>query len=285
MNIKKIKVSRALHALKRRGLPYKYDLNVYRGCSHGCRYCYARKSHKYLNSVNFTDDIFIKTNLLDCLEQEIQSSAWNKDIINIGGVCDSYQPIESEQKIMRDILKLMIKNQNPVIISTKSDLIIRDLDLIDQLAASAYVNIAICITDVDYDVAQKIEPGAAKPQKRLNVLKEIKKTRAFSALHFMPIIPFISDSKKKLTAVVQWAAHSEVDYMLSGILYLTGQIRPRFLEFVKNSFPEHYPSYKQLYQKGSADKVYKTKIHHFLNQLRKKYMVNNSYAKFLPTNQ
>lgn len=186
---------------------------------------------------------------------------------------------------MRAILKLMIKTKNPVIISTKSDLIIRDLDLIDQLAAVAYVNIAICITDIDKEISNKIEPGASKPNKRLNALKEIKKTRAYCALHFMPIIPFISDTKKKITTVVQWAAQAEVDYMLSGILYLTGQIRPRFFSFIKQSYPHFYESYNRLYKRGSADKEYKTKIHSLLKQLRDRYKVNNSYAKFLPKNQ
>jgi len=285
VNLKEIAVSRTLHPLKHRGLPYKYDLNVYRGCSHGCRYCYARKSHKYLNSTNFTDDIFIKTNILECLEQEILSPKWKKDIINIGGVCDSYQKVESNQKRMRDILKLMIKYKNPVIISTKSDLILRDLDLIDKLASLTYVNIAVCITEIDHNISDLIEPGASEPKKRLKVLKELKKTLAYSALHFMPIIPFISDNKKKLTTMVQWAAQSEVDYMLSGVLYLTGQIRPRFLSFIKQCFPNYYESYNRLYKKGSADKEYKTKIHTLLKQLRDRYKVNNSYTKFLPKNQ
>ena len=85
--------------------------------------------------------------------------------------------------------------------------------------------------------------------------------------------------------MVQWAAQSEVDYMLSGILYLTGQIRPRFLAFIKQFFPNYYESYNRLYKKGSADREYKTKIHNHLKQLRDKYQVNNSYAKFLPKNQ
>lgn len=277
-----IEAKSALHKLKRRGLPYKYDLNIYRGCSHGCKYCYGESSHKYLGNTDFNKEIYVKSNIIEVLERELYSSKWKGDIINIGGVCDSYQSIENNYKLMRDILKLMIKYKNPIIISTKSNLILRDLDLIDELAKHTYVNIALCITSSNDDVSKKVEPGASLPVERFRALSEISKTKANTALHMMPILPFLADDEDTLETLVKWAKESEVDYMLTGMLYLTGGIKKRYLSFIKEDYPKYYVPYCRLYPKGGADKDYKSKIHGFLAEMRKKYNVNNKYSKSLP---
>ena len=123
----------ALTELKRK-VPYGWDLNIYRGCQHGCKYCYAMYSHKYLNSEEFFTDIHVKTNIVDELEKELKRNSWKRDVINIGGVTDSYQPAEAKYLLMPEILKLLIKDKTPAIISTKSKLILRDYDLIDKLS-------------------------------------------------------------------------------------------------------------------------------------------------------
>jgi DNA repair photolyase len=282
IKITEMQVKSALNELKKRGLPYKWDLNIYRGCSHGCKYCYGRKSHEYMNSENFEEEIFVKTNILEHLEKELSNKKWKKEIINIGGVCDSYQEIEKDYKLMPDILKLMIKYKNPIIISTKSDLILRDIDLINELSQFTYVNIPICITSCSDKVSAKVEPGASLPLKRFNVLKELKRTKAYNALHIMPILPFLADDEKSLEIIVGWAAEAEVSYMLTGVLYMIGGIRKRYLKFIETEFPEYYSSYLEIYEKGGASKEYKNKVHAFLAKMREKYKVNNSYAKFLP---
>jgi len=280
-----IEVKSGLHELKRRGLPYKYDLNIYRGCTNGCKYCYATSSHKYLGNKDFEKDIYVKRNIAQVLDEELCAKGWQKDIINIGGVCDSYQHVEKDTKLMRDVLKVMIKHKNPVIISTKSNLILRDLDLIDNLAKETYVNIAFSITSCDEKLASKLEPGASSPESRFKSLSEVAKTNATTGFHFMPILPFIADDEETLEQLVSWAAEAKVDYMLSGMLYLTGGIKKRYFSFIEKEYPEFLDAYVNLYPKGGADKNYKSKIHNFLGKMRKKYDVNNSYAKFLPKNQ
>lgn len=282
MGITELTVKSALHHLKRRGLPYKYDLNIYRGCTHGCKYCYAVKSHGYLGSTNYDSEIFIKTNIAEQLEKELSSTRWKKEIINIGGVCDSYQSIEEKYKIMREVLKIMIKYKNPVIISTKSSLIMRDLDLIDELASHTYVNIALCITSANDDLSGRVEPGASLPKERMRVLAEAGKTKASTGFHLMPILPFLADDKCTLETLVSWAAESRADYMLTGILYLTAGIKPRFLAFIKEYYPEFYQGYCDLYTHGGAEKNYKSSIHNYLSEMRLKYHVNNQYVKFIP---
>lgn len=128
------KCKEALYPLKRKGLPYSFDLNIYRGCSHNCRYCYARKSHEYLNSKKYESEIFVKTNITEVLEKELKGGRTGGKFINIGGACDTYQPAEKKYQLMPGILKILIKYKQPVIISTKSDLILRDIELLDQLS-------------------------------------------------------------------------------------------------------------------------------------------------------
>ncbi|WP_373276630.1 SPL family radical SAM protein, partial [Clostridioides difficile] len=126
---------------------------------HGCKYCYAIYSHKYINSNNYFEEIYVKTNIVEKLERQLKSSKWKKEVINIGGVTDSYQPIEADYKIMPEILNLLIKYKTPAIISTKSDLILRDYDLIDKLSRITYINVASTITTVNEDTQRLIEPN------------------------------------------------------------------------------------------------------------------------------
>ena len=193
MNTIELKSNTALNKLKRR-VPYGWDLNIYRGCIHGCKYCYAMYSHDYLKDNNFFDTVYYKSNIIELLESELSSLNWKKEVINIGGVTDSYQPAEKELGLTREVLKLMIKYKNPIIISTKSDLILRDIDLINELSNITYVNIAFTITTMDEDIRCKLEPNSSPSIDRFKALKELKKTNAVLGVHIMPIIPNLTDT-------------------------------------------------------------------------------------------
>lgn len=283
MRIKVIETKVPLYKHKKRGLPYDYDLNIYRGCSHGCVYCYGRNSHKYLGSDNFEKDIFVKINIAEKLDEYLTNNNLKNNIINLGGVCDSYQEVEREYRLMPKVLKVLIKHKQPTIITTKSAFIIKDLALIEELSNSAeYVNTALTITNVKESVSSILEVGTSSPQERFEALKMLKGKSMYTALHFMPILPYFSDDEDSLETIVKWASKAEVDYMLSGMLYLTKNIKPSYYKFLKQHYPEYLENYKGLYKNGGADKSYKSKIHNKLADLRKKYNVNNSYAKFLP---
>ena len=170
-HFREITCTQALNTLHSRRLPYSWDLNIYRGCAHKCEYCFALYTQDYMPDNDFFDTIYIKTNVVEQLEKQLASPSWQREIVNIGGVTDSYQPIEKERKMMPDILKLLIKYRTPCIISTKSDLILRDFDLIAELASITYVNVAATITCMDENVRQKIEPGGVPSLRRFQMLK------------------------------------------------------------------------------------------------------------------
>lgn len=268
----------ALNKLKRK-IPYGWDLNIYRGCEHGCKYCYAIHSHKHLDSNEFFKDIYIKTNIVEQLERQLRLSTWKREVINIGGVTDSYQQAEATKKIMPEILKLLIKYKTPAIISTKSDLILRDYDLIDELSRITYVNIASTITTVDDGVRTLIEPNSSTSKERFAMLKEFKKTNASVGLHVMPIIPYITDSRKNIDGLFECAKDSNVDYVLPGTLYLRGETRKVFFDFIKESYPHYYEDLCFLYNKGGADQSYKNDLYKMVNELRDRYKLSSSYSK------
>jgi len=277
MKVHEITCSNALNKINGR-LPFHWDLNSYRGCTHACQYCYAMYSHRYLGSDNFFTDIYVKTNIVERLEAVLSKPNWQKPIINIGGITDSYQPLEQQYQLMPEILKLCIKYQNPVIISTKSDLILRDIELIAALAEITYVNIACTVTCMNENIRQKLEPNSASSLQRLEVLTKFRSTKASIGLHVMPIIPYLTDDHDNIDSLFSSAAKINVDYVLPGILYLRGNTRDHFLNFMQVNFPDIYPKLRYLYEHKEVKSQYKQNIYSMINQLRDQYQLPYDYS-------
>jgi len=270
----------ALNKLQRED-PYHWDLNIYRGCEHGCTYCYALYSHDYLNGGLFFSNVYVKTNIVEQLEKKLRMATWKREVINLGSVCDSYQPAEAMFKIMPEILKLLIKYKTPAIISTKSDLILRDFDLIDQLSRITYINIAATITTMDEDVRQKIEPKASPSLKRFEMLQTFRKTNASVGVHMMPLLPYLTDTEENLDALFAQTKASDILYALPGTLNLRGKTKPYYLQFIRMQYPELYEKTVQLYRSGSLDKNYKNDIHKRVNRLISKYTISTNYMPLI----
>lgn len=281
--IEEIKVKKALNRLNSKFLPYKWDLNVYRGCSHRCQYCYALYSHQYLESgKNFFDTIYVKTNIIEALEKQLSSKRWKREVINLGGVTDSYQPIEEKYKLMREVLKLMIKYKTPIVISTKSDLILRDIDLLTELASVASVNVAVTITTMDENIRNKIEPGGKPSEKRLEVLKQLSGKDIGLGLHLMPILPMITDNEENIENIFREVSKVPIDYAICGFLNLRSATRANFLDFIKRDFPNLFDDYLKLYQSPFISKDYAKNVYEKIWKLKRKYSINSDYKKKLP---
>lgn len=277
MKYNHINCKSALHVIRHSSKPFHLDLNIYRGCEHKCQYCFAIYSHRYMNNTDYFNEIFIKDNIAQVLDKEL-SKRKSKDVINIGGICDSYQPIEAQCKLMREVLQVMIKHKNPIIISTKSDLILRDLDLIKELAEITAVNIAATITCMDETTRKIIEPNGVTSERRFAMLEKIKKeTKAIVGVHIMPIIPYLSDSRENLTLIYQNAERIKADYVLPGTLYLRGNTRNQFFQMVD----EHYPQLKSklINMYNSDRKGYKQNLYRMINELKDTYHISHNYMK------
>lgn len=270
MNYIPIQCKTAIHKISEKK-PFHYDVNIYRGCEHGCLYCYALYSHRYLNDSSFYQNIYYKENIIEVLEKELSSPRWKKEVINFGGVCDSYQPCEKELGLMRDVLKLMIKYKNPINISTKSSLILRDLDLLQELSKITYVNITSTITTADETIQKIIEPHASSSYERMKTLQMIKqKTNATVGILMMPIIPYITDHYENLEAIYKLASQINLDYIITGTLYLRGQTKVSFFYSIKK-YDGVSQKLKNLYKTGSCDKEYKKTIDEKINKLKEIY--------------
>lgn len=280
MQYKALECKSALNKLKKPMLPYRWDLNIYRGCEHGCEYCFAMYTHTYLEETEYFQTIYYKKNIVEVLEKELSSPKWQGEVINIGGITDSYQPIEEQLQLTREVLKLMIKYKNPIIISTKSDLILRDLDLLQELSKVACVNIACTITTMDETIRKKLEPVAVSSVRRFAALKKIKEeTNAVVGVHMMPVVAYLNSSLSNLRTIYQFAEKIGADYVLPGTLYLRGPTRKNFLDFLRQYDLVRFRQFQAIYTQASIKKEYKQKFHQQIARLEKEYHQTSNYMQ------
>lgn len=256
--------------------PYHWDLNVYRGCTHDCKYCFARYSHAYLEEKDFAGRVFVKTNIAEMLEKQLRSPRWDGSVINLGGVTDSYQPCEEQEKQMPDILRLMIKYKNPIILSTKSDLVLRDFDLLDELSRVAFVNVASTVTTMDEKLRCALEPGAVSSERRMRMLRAFRKTNVHTSVHMMPVIPFLTDGRENLEALFSAAKEADVEWVLAALLNLRGPTREVFLNFMEREYPEEHRKLLPLYLRGGL-KEYRPAVWQRIAEVRRKYGLYANY--------
>ena len=274
--VTEIRCKQALNKVNNPDLPQQWDLNLYRGCQHGCKYCWAMYTHDYLEG-DFFDDLYVKTNIVEQLEKQLAHPSWKRETIGIAGVSDCYQPIEAKYKLMPEILKLMIKYKNPISISTKSDLILRDYDLLDELSRVTNVSISSSIVCMDDNLRRKIEPAGRSAKQKFAMLKEFSKTNATTGVLQMPIIPYMTDSRANIENLYAHAREADVDYIVPGIMYLRGNTRPAFFDFIKQEFPELFIPLTKLYQKGGRTE-YKRSLYKMINELKRRYRLSSYFT-------
>jgi DNA repair photolyase len=253
--------------------PTHWDLNPYRGCSIGCKYCFAQYSHKYLALTDFTKDILVKTNTPECLEQELSTKKWKHAQIKIGGIADLYQHTEKKYELLPEIYAVIKKYKNPVFIQTKSTLILRDFELLKDLARITTVDIATSISTFDESIRKVVEPGASSTMERVEMLAKFKGVSRSTILGFMPIIPLISDTDENLETTFRIAKEYGFDHVVTSLLFLRGEVKTKFLALVNLNFPEIFPEFSKLYATSSLDAAYANKINLKSKKLREKYQL------------
>ena len=259
----------ALYRHNTKWLPFNYDINVYRGCAHRCIYCYAQYSHGYIGDDNFFGSIYAKTNIAEVLRRELPR--FGREVVNLGGVTDSYQPAEREHTLMPGVLKLLADYKVPVILSTKSPLILRDAALFCRIDREAGAMTAFTVTTMDADVAALIEPGSPRPAARMAAVKELKKAGLTCGVHLMPILPMLTDSEASLEAVFAAARDAGADYVLASGLNLRGATRDGFFEAVRQRFPVMYKDMITLHADRAAWRDAKEKALAIVQRLRAQY--------------
>ncbi len=250
-----IECKSALNKTKTDKFHFGYTLNVYRGCIHSCPYCYARYTHPYLgfeNANDFDRFIFIKTNVSERLEKELSSKNWNKDLVSLGTATDPYQPVEKKYKLVRKCLRKLADYHTPVIFSTKSDLVIRDLDILTEINTKSLSAVAITLTTADEDLRKLFEPRASSVKKRIKALMEIKKSGVKTGLHLLPLMKYINDSAESISEVIRIAKECDVDYFIYGGLNTKSPVvRVNLLDAVKRFDPTIHSIYQREFNKNT----------------------------------
>ncbi len=279
-----IKCKTLLHHHKSPKLPYKWDINIYRGCEHACPYCFAIYSHKYLgykNLSDFEEEIIVKANAPSVLEEELSKPSMRNVIINIGGICDSYQPAEEHYRIMPEILRVILRYENPIVISTKSDLILRDYELIKRLSEKTLVIVGVSIISMDNDYIRLLEPSAPELNNRKAIFECFKKSKVKLSFHCMPILPIITDNEENINDCLDYVVKNEIDGFIFDTLNLYGKTRERFFQYIKEYFPDLQRYYYRLYNNFSEYKAYRERIIAKLKSLINERQMENRIYRYI----
>ncbi|MCC9167569.1 PA0069 family radical SAM protein [Pontibacter harenae] len=216
-----------------------YSLNPYQGCEHGCVYCYARNTHQYWGygaGLDFERKIIVKENAPEVLAQQLESKSWQVMPIMLAGNTDCYQPIEAKKKITRRILEVLLQYRHPVSIITKNALILRDLDLLQELNKLDLVHVNTSITSLDEKLRQKLEPRTASAAKRLEVVRQLSAAEIPVNVMVAPIIPGLNDSE--IPQIIKQAADAGASNAAYTIVRLNGSIGPIFEDWINEAFPD-----------------------------------------------
>ena len=220
-------------------ISFDQSINPYRGCEHGCIYCYARPTHAFLGhspGLDFETKIYAKVNARELLEAEFAKPGYVPKTIALGAVTDPYQPIERTYKISRQILEVMDRTSHPVGIVTKSALVVRDLDILKRLAERDLVRVGVSVTTLDRRVARAMEPRAATPQRRLDAIRQLSEAQIPVTVMTAPIIPGLNDHEiEAILAAGREAGAESASYVL---LRLPLELRALFREWLAEQSPD-----------------------------------------------
>ncbi len=215
------------------------SINPYRGCEHGCIYCYARPSHAYWGysaGLDFETKLTAKVNAVEALERELSKPGYVPATIMIGSNTDAYQPIERERRITRGVLEVLQKFSHPVAIVTKSALVLRDIDILSRMASEGLAKVAVSVTTLDHRVARKMEPRASTPGKRIDAIRQLTAAGVPVAVMAAPLIPALNDNElERILESAATAGATEAAYVL---LRLPWEISSLFQEWLTAEFPD-----------------------------------------------
>ncbi|WP_298352447.1 PA0069 family radical SAM protein [Rhodoblastus sp.] len=238
-------------------IAFERSINPYRGCEHGCVYCFARPSHAYLGlspGLDFESRLFVKDGAAEALRRELSAPGYQPKVLAIGTNTDPYQPIEREHRVLRRILEVLFETGHPVAIVTKSALVLRDLDLLAPMAEKGLVKVALSVTTLDRELARAMEPRATTPSRRLEAIEKLSHAGVPTAVMVAPVIPGVTDHEIE-TILARAHAHGarEAGYIL---LRLPLETRDLFANWLLEHFPGKYHKVLALLRSTREGKLY-----------------------------
>lgn len=248
-------------------MPFRWSLNPYRGCTHGCSFCYARGTHSFLGfeaDDSFRTQVLVKSNAAQALEAQLDKMArkHNWDLtaladeigsIAVGTATDPYQPIEAKARITRSCLEVLARYQVPVSVTTRSPLILQDVDVLRELNLQS-VNISV--HTLSPEIWRGLEPASPSPVKRLEALSELRKADLPAGVFLAPIIPLLTDSTPDLSRLLNEIKRHGATFVMPSVLRLSSDIRPWFMEWIRDKYPDIERPLARLYRNGVPPQSY-----------------------------
>jgi DNA repair photolyase len=265
-------------------MPFTWTINPYRGCELACKYCYARYTHEFMemrDGVDFEQKIYVKQHAANLLRQELRQVKPGEEIA-LGTATDPYQPAERRYEVTRAILEELSRHEGLELgIVTKSNLVVRDTDLLKDISRKNQVFVNITITTLNAELARILEPRAPRPDLRLEAMQKLNEAGVNAGVICAPVMPGITDAPKDLEALVRAVAKAEGKYIFANPLFLKPCSAAVFLPFLEKEFPKLASNYRERYKDGAfLPKSYGKRISELMSRLRDKYGMHNSYERY-----
>lgn len=256
------------------GMPFNWTLNPYRGCTHGCHYCFARRYHVQFemdSDDEFASVILVKRNFVEVLARELDKPTWTRELVALGTATDPYQPIEGHYKLTRGTIEALARGRTPIGLVTKGPMIVRDRDVLGDLARAAGCTIYMSVPTVDEDAWRTLEPGTAHPLQRLRAVRELVDAGLNAGVLMAPIVPAFSSSRAKLERTVKAIADHGARFVGCNVMYLQDGTRSHFMKFLEREFPSMRPRFEKLYAKKYPPDAYRKEVQGMVRALQQRY--------------
>jgi DNA repair photolyase len=262
----------ALNPVK--GMPFNWTLNPYRGCTHGCHYCFARRYQTQFElgpGDDFSSLIFVKVNFPDVLRRELDKPSWTREQVALGTATDPYQPIEGHYKLTRRTLEALVAARTPVGIVTKGPMVVRDKELLAELSRVASCTVCVSVPTVDEDAWRALEPGTAHPLQRLRAVKTLREAGVKAGVLMMPVVPGFTTQPSRLDATIKAIADHDAAFLGANVMYLKGGTKDHFMGFLAHAFPHMVRGYGRLYAGAYAAPAYVREVRAMIEMFKKRH--------------
>ena len=258
------------------GMPFNWTLNPYRGCTHGCHYCFARRYQTQFElgpGDHFSSVIFVKVNLIDVLKRELDKPSWTRELVAFGTATDPYQPIEGHYKLTRRALEALLAGRTPVALVTKGPMVVRDADVLSELGRRVSCTVCVSVPTVDEEAWEELEPGTAHPLQRLRAVRTLREAGVNAGVLMAPVVPGFTTQPARLEATIKAVADHGAAFMGANLLHLKGGTKDHFMGFLAREHPELIEGYRRLYPGAYAPKAYAAAVRQMVQVLQARHDV------------
>jgi len=262
----------ALNPVK--GMPFEWTLNPYRGCTHGCHYCFARRYHAQFemdSGDEFASVILVKQNIVAVLARELDRPSWQRDYVAFGTATDPYQPIEGHYKLSRALIETLTRGRTPFGLITKGPMVVRDVDVLREHGRTLRNTVYMSVPTVDEDAWRQLEPGTAHPLQRLRAVRALVDAGVNAGVLMAPIVPGFSTARHKLERTIKAIADHGARFVGCNVMYLQDGTRDHFMGFIDREFPAMRPRFDKLYVKKYPPEAYRKEVQSMVRALQDRY--------------